>query len=34
MASPDLGYGGGHNNDNAAVETCNDAMVAGTEPAP
>jgi hypothetical protein len=32
MASPDLAYGGGHNNDNAAVETCNDAMVAGTTP--
>lgn len=24
MASPDLGYGGGHNNDSVAVETCED----------
>ena len=35
QSSPDLGYGGGHNNDNASVQTCatqSGAGVAGTTP--
>ena len=28
MPSPELGYGGGHNNDSVAVETCADGMLA------
>lgn len=34
MASPDLGYGGGHNNDSAAVETCSDSVIQMNTPAP
>ncbi len=32
MASPDLGYGGGHNNDNVAVETCEQGAYNTTVP--
>lgn len=32
MASPDLSYGGGHNNDNVAVETCSEGAYNTTLP--
>lgn len=32
MASPDLAYGGGHNNDNVAVETCSEGNSAVATP--